>query len=79
MSENAEVELAGPDMLVPYDDPHRETLEAEKSLWRRRKSAGPSFEARNSSSRVAPLPASVIASSVEKNSASVMGDRRGTA
>jgi hypothetical protein len=34
MTENAEMELAGPELLVPYDDPHRETLEAEKSLWR---------------------------------------------
>lgn len=34
MSESAEMELAGPELLVPYDDPHRETLEAEKSLWR---------------------------------------------
>ena len=34
MSENAEVELAGPELLVPYEDPHHEALRAEKSLWR---------------------------------------------
>ena len=30
---NTEMELAAPELLVPYDDPHRETLEAERSLW----------------------------------------------
>ena len=34
MTDNAEMELAGPELLVPYDDPHRETREAEASLWR---------------------------------------------
>ena len=34
MSENAEMELAGSEALVPFDQALEETLEAEKSLWR---------------------------------------------
>jgi len=34
MTDNAEMELAGPELLVPYDDPNHEALEAERSLWR---------------------------------------------
>jgi hypothetical protein len=33
MTDNAEMELAAPELLVPYDDPHHETREAEKALW----------------------------------------------
>jgi hypothetical protein len=31
---NTELELAGPELLVPYDDPNHEAMEAERSLWR---------------------------------------------
>jgi len=31
---NTELELAGPELLVPYDDPHHEATQAERSLWR---------------------------------------------
>jgi len=34
MTDNAELELAGPELIVPYDDPHHEAQEAEKALWR---------------------------------------------
>ena len=34
MTDNAEMELAGPELLVPYDDPNHEALAAERSLWR---------------------------------------------
>jgi hypothetical protein len=34
MSENTEMELAGTEVLVPFDDALEETLAAEKSLWR---------------------------------------------
>jgi hypothetical protein len=34
MTDNAEMELAGPELLVPYDDPNQEAMQAERSLWR---------------------------------------------
>jgi hypothetical protein len=34
MTENLEMELAGSEALVPFDEALQETLEAEKSLWR---------------------------------------------
>ena len=34
MTDNAEMELAGSEVLVPFDDALQETLAAEKSLWR---------------------------------------------
>jgi hypothetical protein len=34
MTENSELALAGPELLVPLDDVHGEALAAERSLWR---------------------------------------------
>ena len=34
MTENTEVALAGPELLVPLDDAHAEAIAAEKSLWK---------------------------------------------
>ena len=34
MTENTEVALAGPELLVPLDAAHAEALAAEKSLWK---------------------------------------------
>jgi hypothetical protein len=31
---NTEVELAAPELLVPYDDPMQEAMQAERALWR---------------------------------------------